>query len=308
MNNISHSVKFEKKLNALIDLALKEDIGECDHTTFATVPAKTQAEGKLLIKDNGVIAGVEMAQYIFSRIDDFMLRQTRHDIGMSLSKPQITMDVKKKDGEKVKKGDIVFTVKGPARSLLMTERLILNCMQRMSGIATQAHELTALCKGTKAKVIDTRKTTPGIRLLEKWAVVIGGATNYRWGLYDMILIKDNHIECAGGVKKAIDATHVYLKKNRKKLGIVIEADSMQQVKEVLAVGGVNRILLDNFSLKEIAKAVKLINGKYKTEASGGITKKNIREYAKTGVDYISVGALTHSVKSLDMSLKIFPNV
>jgi len=206
------------------------------------------------------------------------------------------------------KGDIAFTVKGPARSLLMAERLILNCMQRMSGIATQAYELTALCKGTRAKVIDTRKTTPGIRLLEKWAVVIGGATNYRWGLYDMILIKDNHVECAGGVKKALDATHAYLKKNHKKLDIVIEADSMAQVKEVLAVGGVNRILLDNFSPKEITKAVKLINGKYKTEASGGITKKNIREYAETGVDYISVGALTHSVKSLDMSLKIFPNV
>ena len=190
----------------------------------------------------------------------------------------------------------------------MAERLVLNCMQRMSGIATQAHELTALCKGTKAKVIDTRKTTPGIRLLEKWAVVIGGATNYRWGLYDMILIKDNHVECAGGVKKALDATHAYLKKNHKKLDIVIEAGSIAQVKEVLAVGGVNRILLDNFSPKEITKALKLINGKYKTEASGGITKKNLREYAKTGVDYISVGALTHSVKSLDMSLKIFPKI
>jgi nicotinate-nucleotide pyrophosphorylase (carboxylating) len=291
MNNISHSLEFEKKLNAIIDLALQEDIGERDHTSFATVPATKMAEGKLLIKDNGVIAGVELAQYIFNKVDK-----------------KIKIEVKLNDGAKVKKGDIAFTVKGPARSLLTAERLVLNCMQRMSGIATQAHELTALCKGTKAKVIDTRKTTPGIRLLEKWAVVIGGATNYRWGLYDMILIKDNHVECAGGVKKALNATHAYLKKNHKKLDIVIEAGSMAQVKEVLAVGGVNRILLDNFSPKEITKAVKLINGKCKTEASGGITKKNIREYAKTGVDYISVGALTHSVKSLDMSLKIFPKL
>ena len=289
--DIFHSAEFEKKLNAFIELALQEDIGECDHTSFATVPAKTMAEGKLLVKDNGIIAGIEVALRIFKKVDK-----------------KIKVDVKIKDGAKVKKGDIAFTVKGPARSLLMAERLVLNCMQRMSGIATQAHELTALCKGTKAKVIDTRKTTPGIRLLEKWAVVIGGATNYRWGLYDMILIKDNHVECAGGVKKALDATHAYLKKNHKKLDIVIEAGSMAQVKEVLATGGVNRILLDNFSPKEIVKAVKLINGKYDTEASGGITKENLRDYALTGVDYISVGALTHSVKSLDMSLKIFPKL
>ena len=289
--DIFHTPAFEKKLNALIELALQEDIGERDHTSFATIPANTLAEGKLLVKDNGIIAGVEVAQRIFKKVDK-----------------KIKVEVKIKDGAKVKKGDIAFTVKGPARSLLTTERLVLNCMQRMSGVATQAHELTALCKGTKAKVIDTRKTTPGIRLLEKWAVVIGGATNYRWGLYDMILIKDNHIECAGGVKKALDATHAYLKKNHKKLDIVIEAGSMAEVKEVLARGGVQRILLDNFSPKEIAKAVKLINGKYKTEASGGITKTNLRQYALTGVDYISCGSLTHSVKSLDMSLKIFPKL
>ncbi len=291
MKDIFHSAEFERKLNALIQLALQEDIGERDHTSFATVPAKTMAEGKLLVKDNGVIAGIEVALHIFKKVDK-----------------KIKVDVKIKDGAKVKKGDIAFTVKGPARSLLMAERLILNCMQRMSGIATQAHELTALCKGTKAKVIDTRKTTPGIRLLEKWAVVIGGATNYRWGLYDMILIKDNHVECVGGIKNAIKSTHQYLKKNKKKLDIVIEAGSMEQVKEVLATGGVNRILLDNFSPKEMVKAVKLINGKYDTEASGGITKDNFLAYALTGVDFISVGALTHSVKSLDMSLKIFPKV
>lgn len=289
--DIFHTPAFSKQLDAFIDMALQEDVGERDHTSFATVPANTMAEGKLLVKDNGLIAGIELAQRIFNKIDG-----------------KIKVEVKIKDGTKVKKGDVAYTVKGPARSMLTAERLVLNCMQRMSGIATQAHELTQLCKGTKARVIDTRKTTPGIRMLEKWAVVIGGAVNYRWGLYDMILIKDNHIQCAGGVKNAIESTHQYLKKNKKKLDIVIEADSMSQVKEVLEEGGVQRILLDNFSPAEIKKAIKLINGKYLTEASGGITKENLREYALTGVDYISVGALTHSVKSLDMSLKIFPKV
>jgi nicotinate-nucleotide pyrophosphorylase (carboxylating) len=199
-------------------------------------------------------------------------------------------------------------VKGPSRTLLIAERLVLNCMQRMSGIATQAHELMERCKGTKAVVLDTRKTTPGIRLLEKWAVHIGGATNHRWGLYDMILIKDNHVQCARGVKNAIESTHKYLKLAKKKLAIEIEAGNMKEVKEILAVGGIQRILLDNFSPKEMTKAVKLINGKYQIEASGGITRANLRKYALTGVDYISCGALTHSVKSLDMSLKIFPKV
>jgi len=308
--DIFHTTVFEKKLNAFIDLALQEDIGERDHTSFATVPANTMAEGQLLVKDNGIIAGVELAQLIFRKTEELMLLQAQHDVTLSLLKgvPEIKVEVKIKDGKAVKKGDIAFYVKGPARSLLMAERLVLNCMQRMSGIATQAHELTTLCKGTKAKVIDTRKTTPGIRLLEKWAVVIGGATNYRWGLYDMILIKDNHIHVAGGVKQALDSTHKYLKQNKKKLDIVIEADNMNEVKNVIATGGVQRILLDNFSPKEITKAVKLINGKYKTEASGGITKANIRQYALAGVDYISCGSLTHSVKSLDMSLKIFPKL
>lgn len=266
-------------------------MGECDHTSFATIPAKVQATGKLLVKDNGVIAGIEVAKRIFNKVDK-----------------KIKVKVEIQDGSKIKKGDIVFTVSGNARSLLTAERLVLNCMQRMSGVATQAHQLSSLCKGTKAKVIDTRKTTPGMRLLEKWAVLIGGAHNHRYGLYDMILIKDNHVHCSGGIRNAINNTHAYLKKIKKKLEIEIEAGSMEEVKEVLKTGGVQRILLDNFSSKEITKVVKLINGKYETEASGGITTQNLRQYALAGVDYISVGALTHSVKSLDLSLKIFPQV
>jgi len=289
VKDIFHTAEFNKKLDEFIEFALHEDIGECDHTTIATVPAITQAEGRLLVKDNGVIAGIEVAQRIFKKIDN-----------------TIKVQVKIKDGAKVKRGDIAFIVKGPARSLLTGERLVLNCMQRMSGVATQANELMQLCKGTDAKVLDTRKTTPGIRLLEKWAVHLGGATNHRWGLYDMILIKDNHIECAGGVKQAIESTLAYLKKNKKKLAIEIEASSIKQLKEILATGGVQRILLDNFTPMELVKAIRLINGKYETEASGGITRENLGDFAHSGINYISVGALTHSVKSLDMSLKIFP--
>src|SRR6185312_15848040 len=284
--DIFHTPAFIKQLDTFIDLALKEDIGECDHTSLATVPATTMAEGNLLVKDNGVIAGIELAQRIFNKVDK-----------------RIKVQVKIKDGAKVKRGDIAFTVKGPARSLLTAERLVLNCMQRMSGIATQANDLMQLCKGTNTKVIDTRKTTPGIRLLEKWAVVIGGATNHRWGLYDMILIKDNHVECAGGPRQAIESTLAYLKKNKKKLAIEIEASNMKQVREIVATGGVQRILLDNFTPMELVKAIRLIKGKYETEASGGITRENLGNFAHSGVDYISVGALTHSVKSLDMSLK-----
>ncbi len=289
VKDIFHTAEFNKKLDEFIEFALQEDIGECDHTSFATVLATTQGEGRLLVKDNGVIAGIEVAQRIFKKIDN-----------------TIKVQVKIKDGAKVKRGDIAFIVKGPARSLLTGERLVLNCMQRMSGVATQANELMQLCKGTDAKVLDTRKTTPGIRLLEKWAVHLGGATNHRWGLYDMILIKDNHIECAGGVKQAIESTLAYLKQNKKKLAIEIEASSIKQLKEILATGGVQRILLDNFTPMELVKAIRLINGKYETEASGGITRENLGDFAHSGINYISVGALTHSVKSLDMSLKIFP--
>lgn len=287
--NLFHSKPFQKQLDTFIDMALKEDVGERDHTSFACIPANTWAEGRLLVKDDGVIAGVEVAERIFKRLDK-----------------KITLDVFCKDGDEVQKGDIAFMVDGNARMLHTGERLVLNVMQRMSGVATMAHNLTDLCKGTKAKVIDTRKTTPGIRLLEKWAVVIGGATNNRWGLYDMILIKDNHVHCSGGIKPAIKNANEYLKRIKKKLHIEIEVSNFEELKEVLEMGGVQSILLDNFDPAGIAKAVKIVNGKYKTEASGGITESNIRKYAQAGVDFISVGALTHSVKSLDLSLKIYP--
>ncbi len=284
-----HSQQFRKELDALIDRALKEDVGERDHTSFACIPASTRAEGRLLIKTDGVIAGIEAARHIFHKLDK-----------------KITLDAFFKDGDLVRQGEIAFIVDGNARMLHTGERLVLNVMQRMSGVATIAHHLTELCKGTKAKVLDTRKTTPGIRLLEKWAVTLGGAVNHRWGLYDMILIKDNHIHCSGGIKPAIKNAKDYLKKNKLKLDIEIEVINLDELKEVMEVGGIQRILLDNFIPANIAKAVKIINGKYQTEASGGITEENIHKYALAGVDYISVGALTHSVKSLDLSLKIYP--
>ena len=290
-NTPKYPIDFNKEMDSFIERSLKEDIGEGDHTSLATIPANVKATGKLLVKDKGIIAGVEVAKRIFYKIDN-----------------TIKVETKIEDGAKIKKGDIVFTVSGNTRSLLTAERLVLNVMQRMSGIASQANNLQAKCRGTKAKVLDTRKTTPGMRLLEKWAVHIGGAYNHRYGLYDMLLIKDNHIHCSGGITNAINNAHAYIKQIKKKLAIETEARSMAEVKEVLKTGGVQRILLDNFSPKEITKAVKLINGKYETEASGGITAKNLRHYALSGVDYISVGALTHSVKSLDLSLKIYPEV
>jgi nicotinate-nucleotide pyrophosphorylase (carboxylating) len=286
---VFHTKEFQKKLETFIDLALKEDVGERDHTSFACIPAKNKAEGRLLVKDDGIIAGIEVAKRIFNKLDK-----------------KITIDTFFKDGDEVHKGEIAFMVDGNARMLHTGERLILNVMQRMSGIATRAHHLTKLCEGTKAIVLDTRKTTPGIRLLEKWAVTIGGASNHRWGLYDMILIKDNHIHCSGGIKNAIENARSYLKKQKIKLDIEIEAGNFDELHEVLSTGGIQRILLDNFSPADISKALKIIGGKYKTEASGGITESNIRKYALTGVDFISLGALTHSVKSLDLSLKIYP--
>jgi len=286
---VFHSKEFQKKLDAFIDMALKEDIGERDHTSFACIPANRKAEGRLLVKTDGVIAGIEVAQRIFKKLDK-----------------KITIDTFFKDGDEVRKGDIAFMIDGNARMLHTGERIVLNVMQRMSGVATMAHKLTSLCKGTNATILDTRKTTPGMRLLEKWAVCLGGASNHRWGLYDMILIKDNHVHCSGGIKNAIKNAQSYLKQNKKKLDIEIEVTNLDELKEVLEIGGVQRILLDNFSPALISKALKIIGGKYKTEASGGITESNIRKYALTGVDFISVGALTHSVKSLDLSLKIYP--
>jgi len=277
-------------LNKFIDQSLLEDVGDGDHTSLSTINPDKTGEAKLLVKEDGIIAGVELAIAIFKRFDK-----------------QLKVTTYIADGTKVKKGDVIFSVKGKSISILTTERLALNCMQRMSGIATKTHSLVELCKGTNAKVLDTRKTTPLFRPFEKWAVTIGGGVNHRYGLYDMVLIKDNHIDYAGGITEAIKSTHEYLKKKRKKLSIEIETRNLNEIKEVLACGGVQRILLDNFKPAQIKNALRIINGKFETEASGNITEKNIRKYALTGVDFISSGSLTHSVKSLDLSLKAVRN-
>lgn len=266
--------------------AFHEDVGDGDHTSLSTIPASHKGKMRLLVKEDGILAGVEAAKEIF-KITDTSFR----------FKELI------KDGTRVKKGDVAFEVTGNSQKLLTTERLVLNIMQRMSGIATHTDQLQQLCKGTKAKVIDTRKTTPGFRFFEKWAVVIGGGANHRYGLFDMILVKDNHIDFAGGITKAIDAVHAYQKKAKKKLKIEIEVRSLEDIKEVMKRGGVDRILIDNFTPALTKKAIELINGKFQSESSGGIDSKSIRKYAETGVDFISVGALTHHVSSLDLSLK-----
>ncbi len=273
-------------LEAIIDNALKEDIGEGDHSTLACVREDATGEARLLVKDEGVIAGVELAQMIFHRFD-----------------PNLNVEIMIKDGSLVKPGDIAFLVKGRSRSILSTERLVLNFMQRMSGIATKTHKLNSLIAGTNATLLDTRKTTPGIRYMEKWAVRIGGGVNHRFGLYDMIMLKDNHVDYSGGIENAINQTRFYLNELGKALKIEIEVRNMEELKEVLKVGGVDRIMLDNFSPDELRKALALIPEEYETEASGGITESTIRSYAETGVQFISVGALTHSVSSLDLSLK-----
>ena len=269
-----------------IDTALAEDTGDGDHTSLACIPSSAKGKAHLLVKENGILAGVELALEIFKRVDK-----------------SLKVKVFIKDGSKIKVGDVVLIVQGRSQSILLAERLVLNCMQRMSGIATKTNHLVQLCKGTKTKVIDTRKTSPNLRGLEKWAVVLGGGANHRIGLYDMILIKDNHIDYAGGIKEAIDASKNYLKAKNKKLKIEVEARNLSEVNEIISIGGIHRIMLDNFSIVDIKKAVKLIAGRYETEASGGITEKNISSYAKCGVDFISVGALTHHIKSLDLSLK-----
>lgn len=273
-------------LEKFISQALSEDTGDGDHTSLACIPESAKGKAKLLVKENGIIAGVTLAVQIFKTVD-----------------PLLKIKVFIKDGSAIKKGDIILTAEGKSQSILLAERLVLNCMQRMSGIATQTNKMVRLCKGAKAKLLDTRKTTPNIRGLEKWAVLIGGGVNHRVGLYDMILIKDNHIDYAGGISQAIIAANEYLKAKKKKLKIEIEARNLDEVKQILNTGKVNRIMLDNFSYADLRKAVKMIAGKYETEASGGITEKTISRYAKCGVDYISVGALTHSIKSLDLSLK-----
>jgi nicotinate-nucleotide pyrophosphorylase (carboxylating) len=279
-----HSKHFN--LKRFVINALNEDRGDGDHTSLSTIPKNHKGWMQLLIKEEGIIAGIGAAEKILKIIDKkIKFKRLLHD------------------GEKVRKGQIAFILQGNTRKLLLAERLILNVMQRMSGIATHTHHLQALCKGTKTKVIDTRKTTPGFRFFEKWAVVIGGGANHRFGLHDMILIKDNHIDFSGGITEAIDAAVNYLHKKKKHLPVEVEARNIEDVKKVLEHGKIQRILLDNFSVEETREAVKLIHGKYETESSGGINEKNITSYAKCGVDFISVGALTHQVKSLDMSLK-----
>lgn len=266
--------------------SLSEDVGDGDHTSLATIPTGTQGKARLLVKDEGVLAGVELALEIFRIVDS-----------------GLKVDVILNDGARVKPKDIVLTVEGDAQSILKAERLVLNCMQRMSGIATTTRNIVDLLEGTNTKVLDTRKTTPGLRYLEKWAVRIGGGVNHRFGLYDMILIKDNHVDYSGGIRQAIENAQQYLQKQNKKLAIEIEVRNLDELQQVLETGGVNRILLDNFNFDDLRNAVSIINGRFITEASGGITIDNIKEYALCGVDYISVGALTHSVKSLDLSLK-----
>jgi len=273
-------------IHQFIANALAEDVGDGDHTSLATIPDGTIGKAKLLVKDDGILAGVELALEIFHEVD-----------------PNLKVTVMLNDGALVKPKDIALEVEGDAQSILKAERLVLNCMQRMSGIATKTREIVDLLKGTNTKVLDTRKTTPGMRYLEKWAVRIGGGVNHRFGLYDMILIKDNHVDYSGGIRQAIENTHAYLEANNKKLAIEIEVRNLEELEQVLQTGGVNRILLDNFNFNDLCQAVNMIEGRYITEASGGITIDNIRQYAECGVDYISVGALTHSVKSLDLSLK-----
>jgi nicotinate-nucleotide pyrophosphorylase (carboxylating) len=276
----------ENELIAFIKNALYEDIREGDHSALACIPENAVGKAKLLVKDNGVIAGIEVAVKICDVFD-----------------PNMKITTFAKDGDFVMKGDIVLEIQGSARSILTTERLILNCMQRMSGIATQTNQIVNLIKGTNTKLLDTRKTTPGIRLLEKWAVRIGGGENHRFGLYDMIMIKDNHIDFAGGINRALEAVRQYQSENRLNLKVEIEVRNENELREALAHGGFDRIMLDNFSPKEIKNVLPIIPEKYETEASGGITISTIREYAETGIQFISVGALTHSVKCIDLSLK-----
>lgn len=276
----------KKFLEKFLLLAIKEDIGDGDHTSLATIPKNHIGKAWLMVKENGIIAGVEVAHTIFHIIDK-----------------RIIFHRYIKDGFPVQKGDIVFEVKGRSISLLQAERLVLNIMQRMSGIATQTRAYVEKIDGLHTKIIDTRKTGPGMRMLEKEAVRLGGGDNHRMGLYDMILIKDNHIDFSGGITNAINKTQAYLKKKKKNLQVVIEARSLDDIKEIMAVGHVNRILIDNFSPEQTKKAVELINGKYKIESSGNINLANVRQYAECGVDYISIGSLTHKVSSLDLSLK-----
>ncbi len=273
-------------ITKLIKQALAEDVGDGDHTSRATIPESAQGTMKLLVKEDGVIAGVEIARLVFQEVDE-----------------DIIMDIMMRDGAHVKKGDVVFYISGSCLSMLTAERTVLNFMQRMSGIATSTHHYCETLAGAKTRLLDTRKTTPNMRIFEKMAVAIGGGQNHRMGLYDMIMIKDNHVDFAGGIQQAIEVTQTYVKKLGKDLKIEIEVRNFSELDEVLHIGQVDRIMLDNFTPENLKRAIQLIDGKYETEASGNITLMNIKEYALSGVDYISVGAITHHIKSLDLSLK-----
>ncbi|QHL88080.1 carboxylating nicotinate-nucleotide diphosphorylase [Nibribacter ruber] len=278
----------QESIQAFIRQALQEDVADGDHSSLAAIPASATNQAKLLVKDEGILAGVELAVAIFKEVD-----------------PTLRVEVLLQDGTPIKHGDVALTVHGKAQSILTAERLVLNCMQRMSGIATYTQSIVKLIEGTGTRLLDTRKTTPNFRMMEKWAVLIGGGTNHRFGLFDMIMLKDNHVDYAGGIKPAIEATHAYLKKLGKDLKIEVETRNIEEVREALEVGGIHRIMLDNFPVEKLKEAVDLIGGRVEVEASGGITEKTIRTVAETGVDFISVGALTHSNRSLDLSLKAY---
>ena len=278
--------QFQHELDLIIANAVREDVGDGDHSSLACIPASAQGKAKLLVKDEGIIAGVAFAKQVFQYVD-----------------PQLQMEILMEDGSPVKYGDVVFYVEGSSQSILKAERLVLNAMQRMSAIATKTQDFVSLLDGTDTKILDTRKTTPGIRALEKWAVTIGGGENHRFALYDMIMLKDNHIDFAGGITKAIQKTKDYLKEHGKELKIIVEARNLDEVDEILQSDGVYRILLDNFDYDDTREAVKRIGEKCLTESSGGITEETIRTYAECGVNYISSGALTHSVHNMDLSLK-----
>ena len=272
-------------LDELIKMALREDIGDGDHSTLACIPTTAQGTAKMVAKQDGILCGAEVGERVFKIVDNNLI-----------------VNLLKHDGDAIFKGEIVMTIEGPSGSILTAERTALNFMQRLSGIATETHRMVPMLKGLNTKLLDTRKTTPNMRLLEKYAVACGGGTNHRIGLYDMVMLKDNHIDFAGGIEAAIDRTRDYLKAKGKDLRIEIEVRNLDELQRVLNHGGVDRIMLDNFDTITLREAVKRIEGKYETEASGGITEKTLREYAETGVDFISVGALTHHIKSLDLSL------
>lgn len=280
--------QFQKELDIIIANAIREDVGDGDHSSLACIPAGATGRAKLLVKDEGMLAGVDFAKQVFAYVD-----------------PGLVIDVALPDGTAVKYGDIAFTVSGSSQSILKAERLVLNAMQRMSAIATKTNTFTQLLEGTGTKILDTRKTTPGIRALEKWAVKIGGGENHRFGLYDMVMLKDNHIDFAGGITQAIQQTLGYLKGQDLDLKIIVEARNLDEVREILANPGVYRILLDNFDFEETRKAVTLIGNECQTESSGGINETNMRGYAECGVNYISSGAVTHSVYNMDLSLKAY---